>query len=382
MVFPQSHNRRPVITWLIVFGIWTVPGLICSGQMAMASIADGATPSWLFIFRHCLPVWWVWFPVTFLITRLGRKCRISRNTWKWTLPIHIVAAIAIALLHIGFYGHWMALTLPGDAYSDPMANFISLAGSIWIHLELLAYGTVIGSYYALDYFKKFQERTLHASQLEAQLAQSHLRALKMQLHPHFLFNTLNAISTLVLKDNSDAALSMLTRLSDFLRMTLEERGVQEVPLEQELAFVEQYLAIEQVRFQDRLRVDFAVEPETLSAFVPNLILQPLVENAVRYAVAPRASGGCLSVRASRVNGQLRLQVQDDGPGLPSIWNGGIGLANTRRRLEELYGSDQNFAMENLDEGGLRVTLSFPFRFASDHDPIGKTTLSPEVSVTL
>jgi len=300
-------------------------------------------------------------PLTYLITRLAAICRISRNTWTWSLPVHFVAAVAVALLHIAFYGYWMSVTLPGDGYSDLLVNFFGLAGSIWIHLELLAYGAVIGSFYALDYFQKFQERALLASHLETRLAQAHLRALKMQLHPHFLFNTLNAISTLVLKDDTGAALTMLNRLSDFLRTTLEEQGVQEVPLERELSFVEQYLAIEQVRFLDRLKVDMEIAPETLSALVPNLILQPLVENAVRYAVAPRASGGALLIRSRRIKQRLEVQLQDDGPGLPASWNGGIGLANTKKRLEERYGTNHTFEMKNLDEGGLRIRMTIPFR---------------------
>jgi two-component system LytT family sensor kinase len=188
---------------------------------------------------------------------------------------------------------------------------------------------------------------LKASQLQAQLAQSQLQALKMQLHPHFLFNTLHAISSLMRRD-VEAAERMIARLSDLLRLTLENVGAQETSLRQELEFLERYLEIEQTRFRDRLQVKMEIEPETLDARVPNLILQPLVENAVRHGVTPHAGPGLIN--GAGLPDARRAQIKE-----------GVGWANTRARLEQLYGADHLFDLSNRDEGGLVVSLTIPFR---------------------
>ena len=227
----------------------------------------------------------------------------------------------------------------------------------------MCYGTFVLVSSLMDYYERYQAGEFRASQLEAQLAQAQLQALKMQLQPHFLFNTLNSISALQLTD-VEAANRMTARLGDFLRLTLDNAGQQEVPLRQEMEFLRGYLEIESIRFQDRLQVTLDLDPETLDTHVPNLILQPIVENAIKYAVVKRAAAGHIQIRAHRYNGALRLQVQDDGPGLqlPALGNiatRGVGLDNTRRRLQQLYGNAQKFELANVPEGGLLVTLEIP-----------------------
>jgi two-component system, LytTR family, sensor kinase len=186
----------------------------------------------------------------------------------------------------------------------------------------------------------------------------------MQLHPHFLFNTLHSISALVHKD-PEAADRMIARLGDFLRLTLENSGAQEVSLQKELEFLKCYLEIERVRFRDRLTTRLDIDPQSLDTPVPNLILQPIVENALRHGVAPRSSPGRIEISAKRDNGSLRIQVRDNGPGLPAIsaTNGrfreGLGLANTRARLAQLYGGSHRLELANAPEGGLVVTLEIP-----------------------
>src|SRR5262249_40591374 len=198
---------------------------------------------------------------------------------------------------------------------------------------------------------------LKASQLEARLAQAQLQALKMQLHPHFLFNTLHAISALMRKDVEEAD-RMITRLSDLLRLTLENVGAQEATLRQELEILGRYLEIEQRRFGDRLQVKMEIEPETLDARAPNLILQPLVENAIRHGIAPRSAPGLIEIRASRAGDKLELQVRDNGVGLPTDHREpikeGVGLANTRARLEQLYGAAYRFEVNNFYRCGMIV----------------------------
>ena len=217
---------------------------------------------------------------------------------------------------------------------------------------------------AFSYYRRYQEGELRASQLEALLSQSQLQALKMQLHPHFLFNTLHSISSLMHRD-IEAADKMIARLGDFLRLTLENSGTQEVTLQEELEFLRCYLEIEHIRFQDRLTTHMDIAPQALVTHVPNLILQPIVENAIRHGIAPRSTPGRIEIRAERNNGTLRIQVRDNGPGLPgnpnadNLYKEGLGLANTRARLEQLYGAAHRFDLANDPDGGLVVTLEIP-----------------------
>src|SRR6266480_4818503 len=221
---------------------------------------------------------------------------------------------------------------------------------------------------ALLYYQNFRASELAQSSLITQLAQAQLRALKMQLHPHFLFNTLHSISSLVLEDPPKAN-SMIARLGDFLRLTLENSNQQLVSLKEETEFLRCYLEIEQVRFGDRLTVAFELEPQTLSAQVPHLILQPVVENAIQHAIAPRATRGHINVEAKRLNSLLRLEVRDNGPGITSdtdlVRAEGVGLSKVRARLHQIYGSDSRFELMNAKDGGLAVVMEIPFQREAD-----------------
>jgi LytS/YehU family sensor histidine kinase len=247
--------------------------------------------------------------------------------------------------------------------------YSNLLGSYFV-LNCIIYWAVLGIGYGIQFYRKYREGVLRASHLETQLVQAQLQALKMQLHPHFLFNTLNAISTLVRKNRNKSATDMIAGLSDLLRLTLESVGVQKVPLKQELDFLETYLEIEQTRFEDRLRIQMDIHPDTLEAFVPNLLLQPLVENAIRHGIAPHSSGGCVEIKARRDEDRLWLQVRDDGPGLPEgdVLNTGVGLVNTRARLERLYGTRHRFSLSNAPTGGAVVTLEIPLEYNSLEPP--------------
>ena len=230
--------------------------------------------------------------------------------------------------------------------------------------DLIIASLIVIAVHALLYYRNFRASELAQSSLKTQLAQSQLKALKMQLHPHFLFNTLHSISSLVLEDPPKAN-SMIARLGDFLRLTLDNSDQQLVSLKQETEFLRCYLEIEQVRFGDRLTVAFELEPQTLSAQVPHLILQPVVENAVQHGIAPRATRGHITIEARRLNSLLRLEVRDNGPGITS--NGislgmkGVGLSNVRARLDQIYGSDFRFELMNSRDGGLAVVMEIPFQ---------------------
>ena len=229
----------------------------------------------------------------------------------------------------------------------------------WFYAFCVLLIAFIGSL-GYHFYRSYKDREQTASRLQAQLAQAELQVLKMQLQPHFLFNTLHAISSLMQKD-LEAADEMMARLGDLLRYTLESLGAQEVELRQELEMLDHYIEIEKIRLADRLTVRVDIPAELLSAMVPNLILQPIVENAIRYGIAPHPTGGCVDITAQRVNTGIRITISDDGPGLPERAKEGVGFTNTRARLEQLYGTHHHFSCTNRAEGGACVTLEFPLR---------------------
>jgi two-component system, LytTR family, sensor kinase len=264
------------------------------------------------------------------------------------------------------FAEWVFVTVPGTGYLGKL-TWWSRVQRNWVmnfDWEMMTYWAIIGFSHAAGYFQQAQDRALRAANLETRLAEAQLQALQRQLHPHFLFNTLNGISALMHRD-VDAADRMLVRLSDLLRMALDRRSAQEVPLSDDLEFLAKYLEIEQARFGDRLAVRYDIDPETLDALVPNLLLQPLVENSVRHAIAARSDGGIIELTSRRVGESLELKVRDNGPGLPKDRtpspSPGVGLANTRSRLEHLYGASQHLQFSDTPGGGLTVTVVIPFR---------------------
>jgi LytS/YehU family sensor histidine kinase len=231
---------------------------------------------------------------------------------------------------------------------------------------LLYYWATIGVMHALDYYGKYREGELRAAQLESGLTRARLQILKTQLQPHFLFNTLNAISALLHVD-VEAADNMLARLGDLLRLVLEDFEVQEAPLVRELEIARSYLEIEQARLGPRLKVEWDIAADTGDALVPTFLLQPLIENAVHHGIAPRIGPGCIEIRVRRVHSELRLEVRDDGAGLPpgAEASGGVGIANTRARLLHLYGTAQRLEIKNLPQGGCVAKIVLPFHELAD-----------------
>ena len=359
-----SRWRRRLLVAGGVFGIWTLVGLFFASQIYFYNMG---TPRAVSLNRSLL---WQLLAVylsalfTFLILWLARLFSFERRKWRLSLGFHLVAGFAVAALMTA--GH---ITI--DAAFDrnfAQVAFNNFAARVFVTIDknLIVYWLIIWASHALNYYKRYRESELQASRLTAQLAEAQLEALKMQLHPHFLFNTLHSISSLLSRD-TEAARRMIARLGDFLRLTLENSGAQEVMLRDELDFLRCYLDIEGIRFYDRLTVRMEVEPQTLSARVPNLILQPIVENAIRHGIAARSTPGVIEIRVRRVGERLRLEVRDNGPGLPAkvgssrTGRRGIGLANTQNRLRQLYGGLSRFEMSNDTRGGLLVTLEIPFR---------------------
>ena len=357
--------RRKWVKWTMIWAIWTLFGFFFTSQLVLQNqLSRNPVPFWQ-ILAWQMVSGYVWFALCPLLLWLAQKFPFEAERWKGSVPVHIFASLVVAFFQLAI--DTFLLTRLGYPPNRQFQSFLEAYQYfiyINLHFSLMIYWGVVGIKSAYSYYQKYRERELVASKLEARLAQSRLQVLKGQLQPHFLFNTLNAISELIYKDQ-EAAERMLGDLSDLLRLSFEKLEVQEISLKQELEFLKKYLEIEQMRFHDRLRVEMEISPDTLDASVPNMILQPLVENAIKHGIAPRSTGGRIRIGAARNNGSLELSVADNGIGVPFNDVGnvseGIGLSNTRRRLRHLYGERQKFELSAAPAAGLRVNLTIPFK---------------------
>ncbi|HKR15741.1 MAG TPA: histidine kinase [Pyrinomonadaceae bacterium] len=365
---PDDHPRQsPFVRRLIrigvIWGMWTIVALFFSTQVFMMYYSEGQPIPYKRAFLVQASACYLWALVTPLLLWLARRFRIDRNNWLRKVFLHFLFSVAIVITLIGL--HFVVyMILSGRAGS---ITPIRLLGYLYPNLDrwLLVYWFIFLMSHAFNYYNSYRKGELQASQLRTQLVQSQLEALKMQVQPHFLFNTLHSISALLSKD-TEGARKMITRLGDFLRLTLENSGSMEVTLQQEIEFLNGYLEIERIRFQDRLTTEIKIDPDVLDVRVPNLILQPIVENAMRHAVG-NSHAGHVEIAAFPLNGSLHIEVNDNGPGLNVDRSGearrgrGLGLANTQARLVGLYGTEASFEMTNRPSGGLTVSIEIPRR---------------------
>jgi two-component system, LytTR family, sensor kinase len=348
----------------IIFAAWAVFGLLLANQSYIQAALGGRQMPVVTALRPGLLEAFLWALTTLIIFWLARRFPLERGRVLRGIAVHLVSAVLIALARSGvmvvlpWYVGWIRpRTFGPQFWSTSSQNF-------------LFYALLLGIAHLVLYYRRYREREQAAEHLARGLAEARLQALKMQLQPHFLFNTLNAISALIPAEAKPAR-RMVARLGDLLRTTLEHEETQEVTLREELAFLEPYLEIEQARLEDRLTVVMTIAPETLDARVPHLILQPLVENAIRHGIATRIEPGKVEISASRGSDDrfLQLEIRDDGRGLDQHNerdNGvstrrGVGLTNIRSRLEQLYGDRHRFKLENQAGGGVLVQITLPFR---------------------
>jgi sensor histidine kinase YesM len=353
--------RRRSLQWLLLIALCAALALVDALRSYTATYHDGVFRlPWGTALRWDLTAWAVWVAFIPIILALSRRVRIERGNWRRSLPLCAVVGLLMALIKTLFpvLVQWLFVeSLSGILGWLSRRPYFLLTDFLF---ALVFYALALTFAQALNYYRRYREEELRASRLESQLAQAELQALRMQLQPHFLFNTLHSISSLQLED-VDAAQRMTARLGDFLRLTLDGAHRAETTLRREIEFLRCYLDIERVRFGRRLTTEIEIEPEALESFVPTLILQPLVENAIRHGIAPRAAPGHIRVKAARESGSLKIEVRDNGGGLNGNSNGkaGVGLQNTRARLRQLYGGDFGFDLANAPEGGLVVTLCLP-----------------------
>lgn len=362
---PAPSNPRLQRLWLIIPAACVVPAILdavqtyMQGRLLGARYVNGAQVifsgiEWLFLGALT--------PITYY---LAKRFPIRRQTLRRTVAIHIVGSL---LLCVGWASAGVALR-----YVLGIVDAKHLAGNFasWVLTSIpwsvFMYFAMLGSMYAFIYFSEARQREAQAARLAAQLAESRLGALRMQLNPHFLFNSLNAIGVLVRDQNTTAASRMLELLGDVLHTVLRSEARHEVTLDEEIRFLEQYLAIEQVRFSDRLRVSWSIDAAIRRALVPGFVLQPLVENALRHGIAKVVDEGIIAIAARREGNTLALTVSDNGPGLPtgSTQGSGVGISNTRERLQTMFGSTASLVIAPRAGGGVVATIRIPYRESAD-----------------
>ena len=351
----------------MVFGTATLLGIFSTLQAYRLTTLNIKEPMDIEVGRLLvlnLAYWYVPAALTSVIFRIAHRFRIESAYWIRALAVHALSAGVFSIVHVACMMGTRAVLWPSRIIppSVPWTSFVQRIYLMNLDWALMTYSAIVGLSYALGYYRESQARAIKAAHLEARLAEARLKTLEAELHPHFLFNTLHAISTLI-HTRPDAADRMISRLSDLLRITFARSGMARIPLQEELEFLQKYLEIEQTRFHDRLTIAYDIEPETLDAEVPRLILQPLVENAIKHGIAPHTAPGTVRITARREGEVLKLEVRDTGAGLSRAArakiDAGVGLSNTRDRLECLYG--RAHALELLEDGqGLAVQIRFPF----------------------
>jgi two-component system LytT family sensor kinase len=362
--------------WLKYWLAWTAAGLFYISQDFMTRLSHNEAIPWRNVVIGWMAAMYICALFTPPILWFGRRWPVDAGHRQRRIGIHLGASVVFSLVST-------ALEVPVlEAMLAPVRHPTSFAADFWhllpydLHGGIVRYWAVIALQALFRSNREARRREREAlelkvqsSELAEQLTASQLSALKMQMHPHFLFNTLSAIMVLVRQGRRQEAEAMLSRLSDLLRHTLDDVDAQEVPLWRELDFLRLYLSIEQVRFEDRLRVRIDAGPEVSDALVPHMVLQPIVENSVRHGLGQSEEPVLIHVSISRVNGQLALTVEDDGPGCPdSVFNEkGIGLTNTRDRLKRLYGAEATFVAENRLPRGVQVTMTLPYRAEPSED---------------
>jgi sensor histidine kinase YesM len=356
----EQRNRQLWLETALIFAAWTVFGLLQASQFHMLSELSGRPDRWSVVLWSALVDAYLWAFSTVAIFWLARRVPLERRRLLLGIAVHLIAAVLLGLARSAFR---IELNRRILGFRTRPFSLVFWSSS---SQHLLYYALLLGIAHAVLYYRRYRERERAAERLAAGLTEARLQALKTQLQPHFLFNTLNAISALI-PPEARPARRMVAHLGDLLRITLEHEATQEVTLREELASLQPYLEIEQARLEERLALEMAIAPETLDARVPHMILQPLVENAIRHGIAARIAPGTVAISATRGADDrfLHLEVRDDGPGVDTASQArtrkGVGLTNIQSRLEQLYDGQHRFALENHPEGGVVVKISVPFR---------------------
>jgi len=360
----RPFSRATIIKTGTIVAAWTAYGLMGASQSHYWYASTPTPMSWWDALRMEVLYGWLWALATPLVLFVSVRYRLERPNWLKNLPVHLaLMTVLVPATKIA----WEALALPPRS---PFRHFtwLGLFRSVESNFDMgmLLYIVIVLVEHSIAYYNRYQNGLVKASQLQTQLVQAQLQALKMQLHPHFLFNTLHSITAMVHEDPEMAERTIM-RLSELLRLFMASSSVQEVPLGEEIRVLELYLDIERARFEDRLQVGYDVPPSLRGATVPSLLLQPLVENSIRHGLARRAETGCISITAESIGDTLVVRVIDNGCGFrpDSQQRSGLGLAITRGRLESLYGPHQSLVLRNLPSTGVEARITVPLRMADN-----------------
>lgn len=372
MALLRDLLRGRALRWVVLVFFWLVIGVLSALHWQL--FFTGQDPyDWWELYRIKVALWYVWGLLTPLILWLGWKFPMGQGKSLKHTAILLPISLVLTSVYLAIYSALLMINVP-DApglFQSPPAMFMWVVGahSTWY---FLAFWATIGVEHAVSYYRRFHERQILTSRLEAQLAEAQLDSLRSQLQPHFLFNTLHSIMALVNQSDTKAAKEMLAGLSDLLRHALEHVRRHEVPLREELDILRRYIAIESVRFSDRLTVGWEIDDTAEAAYVPSFILQPLAENAIRHGIEKQSGPGVLAVRCWRDNGRLLLSFTDNGAGLPATGDDAVrdghGLGDMRARLDVLYPSNYSLHITGADTGGTVVRLSLPYNEAPTHHP--------------
>jgi sensor histidine kinase YesM len=340
--------------YTVIFSLSTI--------LALATASECRSITHIPSLLYGIVLWSWWGCVASAIWKLGQRAPLLSNFSPKPIALHIVQGASLALIHLLLLGSLRFINAGWQAHATAFAVWTSLININRFGLEILIYGFVFGLIRMIQYQIRAQREAIHSLELQRQLSTAHLRALQMQLEPHFLFNTLNAITTLVELGRQEPAVEMLSHLNAILKSTLKRTTPVKVPLSQELEIVENYLAIEQVRFADRLQIAMRVDPNALDGLVPCFLLQPIVENAIRHGIAHCENEGLVEATVQRNGSSLDLRIRDTGPGVttPQPDGHGIGLKNTRERLAHFYHDDFAMKAQPLAAGGYEVSITIPY----------------------
>jgi sensor histidine kinase YesM len=367
----KIRERTAFAKWALHnwWGRWVAAALLWSALGLLFALPGLSSPNWNRSLLGSLSFWWAWGLVTPLIFWTDARLPFKENQLGMRVLAHFLASIALTLLYSYVFAAMTVLVGLSAWRSLEVTRFLANAFNEGILWRWLVYWAIFGARQTFRYYEHYLSSELRLEQMERSFSQARLNALRMQLDPHFLFNALNTISSQVERDPR-LARSMIEHLGDLLRLSLDARDRQEIPLAEELAFLDHYVAIQKIRFAENLRIEIHVNPEVKYALVPCLIVQPLVENAIRHGISRRASGGTVTVMAERGLSQVEIRVVDDGVGLPLGWtletSSGMGLSVTRERIVGLHpDGNSRFSVRPRTGGGTEVEISLPLRFAGE-----------------